>query len=38
MSKLTPEQLYEMLKKMQEPKGYYFNSDMEMTMQHLANL
>ena len=38
MSKLTPEQLYEMLKKMQEPKGYYFNSDMEMTMQLLTNL
>jgi ferredoxin-thioredoxin reductase catalytic subunit len=31
-------QLYEMLKKVQEPKGYYFNADMDMTMPLLESL
>lgn len=31
-------QLYETLKKIQEPKGYYFNDDMEMTMALLESL
>lgn len=30
--------LYENLKKLQEPKGYYFNSDMDMTMPLLESL
>ncbi len=39
MSKhMSPEQLCTMLKKTQEPKGYYFNSDTEMTMDLLASL
>ena len=29
---MTPQELYEMLKKVQEPKGFYFNKDMERTM------
>jgi ferredoxin-thioredoxin reductase catalytic subunit len=31
-------QLYESLKKLQEPKGYYFNDDMDMTMPLLESL
>ncbi|MGE4193191.1 MAG: ferredoxin-thioredoxin reductase catalytic domain-containing protein [Pseudodesulfovibrio sp.] len=31
-------QLYEMLRKVQEPKGYYFNEDMDMTMPLLESL
>jgi len=30
--------LYENLKKLQEPKGYYFNEDMDMTMPLLESL
>ncbi len=30
--------LYEQLKKFQEPKGYFFNSDMNMTMPLLESL
>jgi ferredoxin-thioredoxin reductase catalytic subunit len=29
---MDAKQLYEMLKKVQEPKGYYFNTDMERVM------
>lgn len=29
---MTAQELYEMLKKVQEPKGFYFNQDMERTM------
>ena len=29
---MTAQELYEMLKKAQEPKGFYFNVDMERTM------
>lgn len=29
---MTSQELYEMLKKVQEPKGFYFNEDMERTM------
>ena len=32
------EKLYEMLKKVQEPKGYYFNKDKEKTFELLAGL
>ena len=32
------EQLYEMLKKVQEPKGYYFNKDKERTFELLEGL
>ncbi|MBN2178425.1 MAG: ferredoxin:thioredoxin reductase [Deltaproteobacteria bacterium] len=32
------EQLYEMLKKVQEPKGYYFNSDKERVLELLEAL
>jgi ferredoxin-thioredoxin reductase catalytic subunit len=35
---MDAEQLYEMLKKVQEPKGYYFNQDMDMTMPLLESL
>lgn len=35
---MTPEQLYTTLQKLQEPKGYYFNKDKEMTMSLLASL
>jgi ferredoxin-thioredoxin reductase catalytic subunit len=31
-------QLYEALKKIQEPKGYYFNEDMSMTMPLMESL
>lgn len=36
--KLTPESLYENLRKIQEPKGYFFNKDMEMTMPLMESL
>ncbi len=36
--KLTPEALYENLRKIQEPKGYFFNKDMEMTMPLMESL
>jgi len=35
---MTPQELYEMLKKTQEPQGYYFNQDMERTMELMEAL
>jgi len=35
---MTPRELYETLKKTQEPKGYYFNQDMERTMELMEAL
>jgi ferredoxin-thioredoxin reductase catalytic subunit len=35
---MTAQELYEMLKKVQEPKGYHFNQDMERTMDLLEGL
>jgi len=35
---MDAKKLYEMLKKTQEPKGYYFNKDMDMTMPLLESL
>jgi ferredoxin-thioredoxin reductase catalytic subunit len=35
---MTAAELYEMLRKVQEPKGYYFNRDMERTMDLLEGL
>lgn len=35
---MTPEQLFETLKKIQEPKGYFFNRDKDMTMALLESL
>ena len=35
---MDSQQLYEMLKKVQEPKGYYFNSDMEKVFELLEGL
>ncbi len=35
---MTPQQLYETLRKLQEPKGYYFNQDQAMTLQLLESL
>ncbi|MCF8032389.1 MAG: ferredoxin:thioredoxin reductase [Desulfarculaceae bacterium] len=35
---MTPQELYEMLKKVQEPKGYFFNQDMDRTMQLMEGL
>ncbi|NDV19816.1 ferredoxin:thioredoxin reductase [Pseudodesulfovibrio sp. JC047] len=35
---MDAKQLYKMLKKVQEPKGYYFNKDMDMTMPLLESL
>lgn len=35
---MNAEQLYENLKKVQEPKGYYFNADLGFTMQLLESL
>ena len=35
---MDAKQLYEMLKKAQEPKGYHFNDDMDMTMPLLESL
>ena len=36
--KMTPEKLYELLKKIQEPKGYYFNKDKERVFELLEAL
>lgn len=38
MSQVTPETLYEQLRRIQEPKGYYFNPDMSMTLALLESL
>ena len=35
---MDAKQLFENLKKLQEPKGYYFNADMDMTMPLLESL
>jgi ferredoxin-thioredoxin reductase catalytic subunit len=35
---MTVEQLYETLKKIQEPKGYYFNKDKEKVVELLEGL
>ena len=35
---MDAKQLYETLKRIQEPKGYYFNADMDMTMSLLESL
>ena len=37
-SEPNPEQLYETLRKIQEPKGYFFNKDKEMVLELLASL
>lgn len=35
---MTPEQLYETLRKLQEPKGFYFNDDKEMALALMNSL
>ena len=35
---MDPEKLYEQLKKVQEPKGYFFNKDREYVLELLASL
>ncbi|GAB6057164.1 ferredoxin-thioredoxin reductase catalytic domain-containing protein [Desulfonatronum parangueonense] len=35
---MTPEQLHATLRKIQEPKGYYFNKDTEMVMELMRSL
>ena len=35
---MTPSELYEMLKKVQEPKGYYFNKAREWVLEILNDL
>lgn len=35
---MTAEKLYEMLKKIQEPRGFYFNKNMDITMPLLESL
>ncbi len=35
---MTPEKLYESLKKIQEPKGYFFNRDQEFVMDLMQSL
>ena len=35
---MDTQQLYEMLKKVQEPKGYFFNNDMEKVLELLQGL
>lgn len=35
---MGPEELYEMLRKLQEPRGYFFNRDMEMVFDLLNGL
>lgn len=37
-NKMTAEKLYEMLKKIQEPRGFYFNKDMSITLPLLESL
>ena len=38
IDKKEVEKLYEMLRKVQEPKGYYFNTDRERTLELLEGL
>ena len=35
---MTPQELYDRMKKVQEPKGYYFNKDKERTFELLEAL
>lgn len=35
---MTPEELYERLKKVNEPKGYFFSDNLTMTMELLSGL
>ncbi len=35
---MTPEQLYDTLRKVQEPKGYFFNKDKKMVMELMQSL
>jgi ferredoxin-thioredoxin reductase catalytic subunit len=35
---MTPEELYEMLRKVQEPKGFYFNKNTDLVMELLEGL
>jgi ferredoxin-thioredoxin reductase catalytic chain len=35
---MTPEELHDMLKKVQEPKGYFFSNDKEMVMSLMTGL
>jgi ferredoxin-thioredoxin reductase catalytic subunit len=35
---MDAKRLYEQLRKLQEPKGYYFNKDMDMTMPLMESL
>lgn len=35
---MTAQELYEMLKKVQEPKGYFFSQDLERTMELMEAL
>lgn len=35
---MTPDQLYEMLRKVQEPKGFYFNADRKWVLEILKDL
>lgn len=37
-TQMTAEQLHQLLKKIQEPKGFFFNKDMSMTMPLLESL
>ena len=37
-SEPNPEQLYETLRKIQEPKGYFFNKDKEMVLELMTSL
>lgn len=36
--KMTPEELYERLRPIHEPKGYFFNPDMQITLDILKEL
>ena len=35
---MTPAELYEMIKKVQEPKGYFFNKDKDLVLTIFADL
>ena len=35
---MIPDELYEMMKKVQEPKGYFFNKDMDWALSILSDL
>ncbi len=35
---MTPEELFEKLKKVQEPKGYFFNRDKELVLELIGGL